>query len=75
MRRSARRLVRDRLLPPARPNRWAVICFLLCLSLPLRALLALLDLLLYGLVTGVLGRCYGLACLWDWSVWRSGRGR
>lgn len=64
MRRSARHFVRGRLLPPPRPTPWAVLCFVAYLGLPLLALLALLDLLLYGLVTGVLGRCYGFACLW-----------
>lgn len=62
---SASRTVRGHCLPPPRPTRWVLVYLLLYVGLPLIGLLALLDLLLYALVTGVLGRCYGLACLWS----------
>lgn len=57
--------VRGYRIPPPRPTRWALAYALLYLGLPVVALLALLDLLLYGIVTLGLGRCYGLACLWQ----------
>lgn len=58
-----KRTVRGLHLPPPRPTRWALGYLLLYLGLPLVGLLALLDLALYLLFTEVLGRCYGIFCL------------
>lgn len=60
---AATRRVRGHDLPPPRPTRWAVLYALLYLGLPLLGALALLDIVLYLLVTVVLGRCYGILCL------------
>lgn len=62
---AARYRVRGHHLPPPRPTRWALLYALLYLGLPLVGLLALLDLVLYLVVTVLLGRCYGLHCLWS----------
>jgi hypothetical protein len=62
---AAQRRVRGHLLPPPRPTRWALIYVLLYLGLPIVGLLALLDLVLYLVLTVLLGRCYGLHCLWS----------
>ncbi len=58
-----RRTVRGLHLPPPRPTRWALYYLLLYLGLPLIGLLALLDLALYVLFRELLGRCYGIFCL------------
>lgn len=60
---AAARRVRGHDLPPPRPTRWAVLYALLGLGLPLVGALALLDLVLYLLVTLGLGGCYGVLCL------------
>lgn len=62
---AARHRVHGHHLPPPRPTRWALLYALVYLGLPLVGLLALLDLVLYLVVTVLLGRCYGLHCLWS----------
>ncbi len=59
----SRKTVRGLHLPPARPTRWALYYALLYFALPVVALLALADLALYLLFTDLLGRCYGIFCL------------
>jgi hypothetical protein len=60
--RSADRVAGHR-LPPPRPTGWAALYALVWLGLPVLVLLLVADLLLYLAFTGLLGRCYGIACL------------
>jgi hypothetical protein len=48
--------------PGPRLTRWGALAIVLYLGLPLLAVLALADLALYLVFTGLLGRCYGLLC-------------
>lgn len=57
--------VRGVRLEPRRFTRWAAVAFGLYFCLPLLTLCVLIDLALYSLVTGWLGRCYALLCLFD----------
>jgi hypothetical protein len=50
-------------LPPPRPTRHAYVVALRYIALPLLVLLLLADLALYLLFAVVLGRCYGVFCL------------
>lgn len=52
-------------LPPRRFTKWAALYFGLFVCLPFLTLCFLIDLLLYMLVTGWLGHCYALLCLFD----------
>lgn len=50
-------------IPRRRYTRWAAWYFLLYVCLPVLTLGALVDALLYFVVTAMLGRCYALFCL------------
>lgn len=50
-------------IPKRRFTRWAAWYFLLYVCLPVLALGALVDALLYFVFTMLLGRCYALFCL------------
>ena len=54
--------IRGHAAPAPRLTRWGVLAILAYLGLPLLAVLALADLLLYLAFTRLLGRCYGLLC-------------
>ena len=54
--------IRGHAVPAPRLTRWGVLAILAYLGLPLLAVLALADLLLYLAFTRLLGRCYGLLC-------------
>jgi hypothetical protein len=54
--------IRGHAVPAPRLTRWGVVAILVHLGLPLLAVLALADLLLYLAFTRLLGRCYGLLC-------------
>jgi hypothetical protein len=54
--------IRGQLVPAPRLTPWGVLAILTWLGLPLLAVLALADLLLYLAFTRLLGRCYGLLC-------------
>ena len=54
--------IRGHAAPAPRLTRWGVLAILVCLGLPLLAVLALADFLLYLAFTRLLGRCYGLLC-------------
>ena len=54
--------IRGHVAPAPRLTRWAVLAILAYLGLPLLAVLALADFLLYLAFTRLLGRCYGLLC-------------
>ena len=60
--RSCRRKSAATSFPAPRLTRWGVLAILVYLGLPLLAVLALADLLLYLAFTRLLGRCYGLLC-------------
>lgn len=57
--------IRGMRLAPRRFTRWAALAFGLYFCLPVLSLAALVDLLLYTLVTGWLGQCYAVLCLFD----------
>jgi len=50
-------------IPKRRFTRWAVYYFFLYFCLPVLALGLVIDLLLYTVFTGLLGRCYAIFCL------------
>jgi len=50
-------------IPKRRFTRWAAWYFLLYFGLPVLALGALVDLVLYVVFTGLFGRCYAVFCL------------
>jgi hypothetical protein len=50
-------------IPSPRPTAWAVRCVLLYVGVPLVGLLLALDAALYLVFTRLLGRCYGVFCL------------
>ena len=52
-------------LKPRRFTRWAALYFALFFCLPFLSLCLLIDVLLYSIVTGWLGHCYALLCLFD----------
>ena len=54
--------IRGHAAPAPRLTRWGVLAILAFLGLPLLAMLALADFLLYLAFTRLLGRCYGLLC-------------
>ena len=54
--------IRGQLVPAPRLTPWGALAILAWLGLPLLAVLALADLLLYLAFTRLLGRCYGLLC-------------
>ena len=54
--------IRGHAAPAPRLTRWGVLAILAYLGLPLLAVLALADFLLYLAFTRLLGRCYGLLC-------------
>ena len=54
--------IRGHSAPAPRLTRWGALAILAYLGLPLLAVLALADLLLYLAFTRLLGRCYGLLC-------------
>ena len=54
--------IRGHAAPAPRLTRWGVLAILAYLGLPLLAMLALADFLLYLAFTRLLGRCYGLLC-------------
>ena len=54
--------IRGHVAPAPRLTRWGVLAIPTYLGLPLLAVLALADLLLYLAFTRLLGRCYGLLC-------------
>lgn len=54
--------IRSQFAPSPRLTRWGVLAIFVYLGLPLLAVLALADLLLYLAFTRLLGRCYGLLC-------------
>ena len=54
--------IRGHAAPAPRLTRWGVLAILAYLGLPLLAVLALADVLLYLAFTRLLGRCYGLLC-------------
>ena len=54
--------IRGHVAPAPRLTRWGVLAILAYLGLPLLAVLALADFLLYLAFTRLLGRCYGLLC-------------
>lgn len=49
-------------IPGPRLTAWGALMIVVWLGLPLLAVLALADLILYLLFELVLGRCYGLGC-------------
>jgi hypothetical protein len=55
--------VAGRVIPNPRPTAWCVLCVLLYVGAPLVGLLLALDVALYLVFTRVLGRCYGVFCL------------
>ena len=57
--------VRQVRIAPRRFTRWAALAFGLYFCLPVLAICALVDLALYTVVTGWLGRCYAVLCLFD----------
>lgn len=54
--------VRGRAVPGPRLTSWGALMIVVWLGLPLLAVLALADLLLYLVFALALGRCYGLGC-------------
>jgi hypothetical protein len=54
--------IRGHDVPAPRLTGWGVLAILTWLGLPVLAVLALADLVLYLAFTRLLGRCYGLAC-------------
>lgn len=50
-------------IPKRRFTRWAAWYFVLYFGLPVLALGLLVDLLLYTVFAGLLGRCYAIFCL------------
>ena len=58
-----RRAIHGHILPPPRPTARAILYALLYLGLPIVGVLALLDLLLWWVFSELLGRCYGIFCL------------
>ena len=54
--------IRGHAAPAPRLTRWGVLAILAYLGLPLLAMLALADFLLYLAFARLLGRCYGLLC-------------
>lgn len=50
-------------IPKRRFTRWALYYFMLYAGLPILALGVLVDVLLYTVFTGLLGRCYAIFCL------------
>ena len=52
-------------IPKRRFTRWAAYYFLIYFCLPVLALGALVDALLYFVFTGLLGRCYAIFCLFN----------
>jgi hypothetical protein len=52
-------------IPKRRFTRWAVYYFLMYFCLPVLALGALVDALLYLVFTGIFGRCYAIFCLFS----------
>ena len=55
--------VQGQVIPKRRFTRWALYYFLLYFCLPVLALGALVNALLYLVFTGIFGRCYALFCL------------
>ncbi len=55
--------VAGRVIPSPRPTAWGVLCVLLYVGAPLVGLLLAFDAALYLVFTRVLGRCYGVFCL------------
>lgn len=55
--------VEGHVIPSPRPTWWAVRCALLYVGAPLVGLLLALDAVLYLVFRLVLGRCYGVFCL------------
>lgn len=55
--------VLGQVIPKRRFTRWAAWYFVLYVCLPVLALGALVDLLLYVVFKTLLGRCYALICL------------
>jgi len=55
--------IHGHVIPKRRFTRWALYYFLLYFCLPILALGALADALLYLVFTGIFGRCYALFCL------------
>ncbi len=60
---AAKASVLGHVIPKRRFTCWAAWYFAIYLCLPLLALGALVDLLLYVVFTALLGRCYALFCL------------
>jgi hypothetical protein len=54
--------VRSQEVPGPRLTAWGALMIVVWLGLPLLAVLALLDALLYLVFAQLLGRCYGLGC-------------
>ena len=55
--------VAGHVIPSPRPTAWAVRCVLLYVGVPIVGMLLALDAALYLVFTRLLGRCYGVFCL------------